>query len=518
MRYTGGLNGGNWLTALTSDLGNGRFDGANLIANFDNLNPANFLWGKQYHVYANIDTEPHRYLGFEKWWGDFVLLNGEEIQYLVDKLFVGNKLTANELISNDGHIFDLRNVTCPIICFTSLGDNISPPQQSLGWILDLYRSTEEIRERGQTIIYCVDSAAGHLSIFVSAKIAVKEDASFIRTLELIECLPPGLYEMVITAKSSARDKAILDRDDFHASFECRTLDDIRAFGRNTEEDDRAFATVLRCSELNLSAYRTFMQPFIRAAVNEPFANVMRQLHPIRLSYSLFSSKNPFMSMIEPLADEIRKKRKKISPDNSDFKLQELISDQIDFALDVSGQFKDWITESLFFNTYSSPFLQGILGTFADEQWSRQPPALSPREVASYKIARNHAMYKIDKGNFDDALVRALLFVLNEGKRIDERVGEALYNLALKRFSENVSILKQIVSEQALVLHANQKESIQGLASILSSKRDRIELLKLLKQLISTEEKPGNEEKNRLDQIIQILNQDKHGTNRKRSRS
>ena len=102
MRYTGGLLGGSWLTALTSDLGNGKFDGAWLVANFENLNPANTFWTKQYNLYANVDTEPARYLEFEQYWGGYVFLNAEEIQFIVDKLFVGNKLATAEIVSSDG--------------------------------------------------------------------------------------------------------------------------------------------------------------------------------------------------------------------------------------------------------------------------------------------------------------------------------------------------------------------------------------------------------------------------------
>lgn len=69
MRYKGGLTGGVWLTSLWSDLGNGKFDGASLVAGFEDLNPANTLWTKQYNVWANVDTEAERYLSFEKWWG-----------------------------------------------------------------------------------------------------------------------------------------------------------------------------------------------------------------------------------------------------------------------------------------------------------------------------------------------------------------------------------------------------------------------------------------------------------------
>ena len=46
MRYSGGLLGGSWLTALTSDLSAGKFDGAWLIYNFDNLNPGELLVGQ----------------------------------------------------------------------------------------------------------------------------------------------------------------------------------------------------------------------------------------------------------------------------------------------------------------------------------------------------------------------------------------------------------------------------------------------------------------------------------------
>ncbi len=69
MRYLGGILGGSWLTALTSDLGAGKFDGAWLVQNFENQNPSNTLWTKQYNVYSNVDTEAKRYLEFERWWG-----------------------------------------------------------------------------------------------------------------------------------------------------------------------------------------------------------------------------------------------------------------------------------------------------------------------------------------------------------------------------------------------------------------------------------------------------------------
>ena len=197
MRYSGGLLGGSWLTALTADMGGGVFDGAWLVTNFENQNPANTLWSKQYNLYSKIDTEAERYLGFEKWWGGHVSLNAAEMQFIVDELFVGNKLAAGEITTSDGTAVDLRNIRSPIVVFCSKGDNITPPQQALDWILDLYDSVDEIRAHGQTIVYTIHESVGHLGIFVSAGVARKEHDEFASNIDLIDVLPPGLYEAVL---------------------------------------------------------------------------------------------------------------------------------------------------------------------------------------------------------------------------------------------------------------------------------------------------------------------------------
>jgi len=68
MRYAGGMLGGTWMSSLASDMGAGLFDGAYLVQNFENLNPANTFWDKYYNVYKNVDTEVPRFLEFERWW------------------------------------------------------------------------------------------------------------------------------------------------------------------------------------------------------------------------------------------------------------------------------------------------------------------------------------------------------------------------------------------------------------------------------------------------------------------
>jgi len=108
-------------------MGGGKFDGGHLVSGFDNLDPANSLWNKYYHLWANIDTEASRFLEFEKWWGGHADLSAEEMQWIVDELFIGNRMATAELVSGDGTRIDLRNIRSPILCFCSEGDNITPP-------------------------------------------------------------------------------------------------------------------------------------------------------------------------------------------------------------------------------------------------------------------------------------------------------------------------------------------------------------------------------------------------------
>src|ERR1700748_2251683 len=293
MRYTGGLLGGSWLTALTSDLGGGKFDGAWLVQNFENMNPSNTLWSKQYNVYSKVDTEADRYLEFERWWGGHVNLNAEEIQFIVDELFIGNNLAAGRIKMSDGTAVDLRNIRSPIVVFCSEGDNVTPPQQALHWILNLYADVDEIRAYGQTIVYTVHDTIGHLGIFVSGGVAKKEHAEFSSNIDLIDVLPPGLYEATFEARGSDTLNDELAVGQWVMRCEARTLDDIRAMGGNSLEDERRFETAKRVSERNLAAYRKYMQPWIKSMVTPQMAEAMHKWHPLRLQYEMFSSQNPF---------------------------------------------------------------------------------------------------------------------------------------------------------------------------------------------------------------------------------
>lgn len=464
MRYLGGLAGGGWPAAFSADMGNGRYDGAHLVQNFESLNPSNTLWSKQYNLYSKIDTEVARYLSFEKWWGGYVQLNANEIETITEDLFVGDKLVAGRLETSSGKPIDLRNITSPIVVFCSQGDNITPPQQALGWILDLYDSTDDIVANGQTIIYAIHDDIGHLGIFVSGRVAAKEHNEFIQNIDLIDTLAPGLYEAVIVEKQADDPNAALIRGDHVVRFEARSINHLRALGINTAEEDMAFATAAKVSEINRALYTSTARPLVRAVANEPAAEMGRRLSPMRLQYSLFSNRNPAVLPLALAAEHVRANRRPAAPDNPFLAFQDLVSSQIVTALDGWRDLRDRWIESSFYAIYGNPVLQAMLGISEETLADRRPPRRNEPDEE-----REALRGKVAEGDVHAAVLRAILYVIWPMRAVDERGFATLRQLYADRLPGHWTSLaefKAAMRRQYLILRWLPEEAMIALPGLL----------------------------------------------------
>jgi hypothetical protein len=505
MRYSGGLLGGSWLTALANDLGSGKFDGAWLVQNFENQNPANTLWTKQYNLYSKIDTETPRYLDFERWWGGHVNLNAEEIQFIVDELFIGNNLAAGRIQTSDGVTVDLRNIRSPIVVFCSKGDNVTPPQQALGWILDLYQDTDEIRAYGQTIIYTIHASIGHLGIFVSARVARKEHGQFSSNIDLIDVLPPGLYEAVFEPKTEDTANPDLVTGDWVMRCEARTLDDIRALGGNDAADERCFAAADRVSQTNLSLYRTFMQPTVRALVSGPWADWVRQLHPLRLQFEAFSDANPWMRPIAPLAEKIREARRPATADNPFVALQESFSRQIVSTLDAWRDAVEALSERTFFTVYGSPALQAAVGVDPRSQQAprRAPKSALHRELIEKRITELKSRMTI--GGSREAIIRALLFAGMGRAAVDERGFAAVQRIRRAYSDVPLSTFKATVREQFFMLVLDPEAALAAIPAMLpDDAAQRRKAFDLIWQVLGARGEYGVDDLERIQRVAQLF--------------
>jgi pimeloyl-ACP methyl ester carboxylesterase len=520
MRYSGGLLGGSWLTALTGDLGGGKFDGAWLVQNFENQNPSNTLWTKQYNVYSKVDTEADRYLEFERWWGGHVNLNAEEIQFIVDELFIGNNLAAGRIKMSDGTAVDLRNIRSPIVVFCSKGDNITPPQQALHWILELYANVDEIRAYGQTIVYTVHETVGHLGIFVSGGVAKKEHAEFSSNIDLIDVLPPGLYEATFEARGAETTNTDLAVGQWVMRCEARTLDDIRAMGGNSPEDERRFETAKRVSERNLEAYRKYVQPWVKSMVTPQMAELMRNWHPLRVQYEAFSSRNPFMTAVERAADKAREERKPAAEDNPFIAFQERMSKQIVNSLDQWRDSQEALSEAMFLTIYGSPAVQSAVGVDPQSTPSRYRE-MDPkhRELLQARIAELKS--KIASGGLREAGIRALLYVGSARGMVDERSLEALRRLRQADESARITLpeFKMLVREQFFMLLLDRDAALAAIPKLLPESMDaRRKVFAAIQEILSASAEISGEVARRLEQVAELFGIDATGLSGRRAKA
>jgi hypothetical protein len=508
MRYAGGLLGGTWLALLASDLGKGRFDGAHLVANFESLNPANTYWTKQYNVYSKVDTEEPRYLEFERWWSGFYLLNEEEIRFIVDNLFVGNKLAAGDIVTSAGRRIDLRNIKSPIVVFASWGDDITPPQQALNWILDCYTSDREILSYEQTIVYVLHQDIGHLGIFVSGKVAKREHAEIVRALDVIETLPPGLYEMLIEDKQPGAPSADLIPGRYLVTFERRKLEDIRGL-EDTREDEKPFAAAARVSDIMEGMYRTFVRPWMQPWVSDATADTLRQLHPNRLQSSLLSDENPWMRPLKELAEWVRANRRPVSPDNPFLAMEKAMSKQITDGLKRYGENRDRASELMFNAIYNSPWLQATLGL---RSVSAEAPAPHARDEAhealvQQKVAALRA--RIDQGGLREGVIRICLyagategFADTRGFRMAERVRDEQFAAELPALPP--AERRDLFKEQFFMLLLDEEGALAALPKLLPTEEERRSALEAARRILSAAGELTPARKARLKRVAEIL--------------
>ena len=505
MRYTGGVLGGSWLTALTSDLGGGKFDGGHLVSNFESLNPANTYWSKNFNLWSKIDTEAERFLEFEKWWGGHVNLNAEEIQWIVDQLFIGNHLATGELVTSDGQRIDLRNIRSPILCFCSKGDNITPPQQALGWIVDLYQKDDDIRAGGQTIVYAIHESVGHLGIFVSGGVARKEHDEFASNIDLIDVLPPGLYEAVMTRKSGETAHPDLVGGDWIVRFEPRTLAQLSAIVQPSDENERRFAAARRVSEINLGLYRTLLQPFVRAFAGTQFAQQLHAFNPAELPYQLFSDKNPLMQQVAGLAEQVRQNRVQVARDNPLLKMQGQVSEAIVAALERFGETKDRSFEQMFLSVYGSPLLQALLGMRASDEPPRHRPGVEPERLAFVQQRIAEIKARVAEGGAREAALRSLVYVGMAGAGVDERAFNELHQIRADHGAVTLDEFKRMLREQFFALLLDRDAALAAIPKMLPAGSSvRAEILGRIHRVVSAVGEPSGERAERLAQIEKLF--------------
>ena len=301
----------------------------------------------------------------------------------------------------------------------SWGDDITPPQQALNWILDIYASDDDLLAQGQTIVYSVHPKVGHLGIFVSGAVARKEHAGFVELLDLIEALPPGLYEMLIEDKRPDMRGAQLVPDRYVTRFERRSVEPSPPSAA-TGRGERPFEVVRRISEMNAGLYEQLVAPAVRSLANESTAERRASSTRCAPNAGRLSDLNP---MVLPFA-----RRPGVVRGTATLRRGQpirAIEREVAGAVErVHGDARcpHKASERVFGSLRDSAGARGG-GSRRHRHRCRSAPT---RCGANWRDARREELCRRRQGNGADGIVRILLLLMNETGAIDERTYRALH--------------------------------------------------------------------------------------------
>ena len=483
MRYNGGIFGGTWPGNLLADLGGGIIDGAWFVQNFEHLDPANTFWKKPYDLYCRVDTEEQRFLDFERWWGGFYRMTKEEFREIVDNLFAGNRL-ARGIELPDRRKIDLKNITSPVVVFASWGDNISPPQQALNWIDDVYGHEDRIVALGRVIVYLLAEDVGHLSIFVGGRVAKKEHRELISVMEMLDDAAPR------PVRDGHRGAAQARRTPGHRpGYVHRALRDADR-GRHPRSTPTA-AAGRRCSAPSTRFPRSpsgfTNRCTARSCVpssSEATARLFRWLHPLWVRQYLLSGLNPSLAVLPLVAEQVRQHRHPASEDNDFLGLEHTISKQIVATLNYYRDLRDSWVEQMVKLAY------GPLGLGAFF------PPKPPLEVQAEKTAEEQAKAELaalrgefERGGFPEAVARMLIAVMKKRGAIDRRsfmIAHELSEHQPDRPELSEADLHSLLAKQALLMQLDPEAALKALPRLLPSEADREQAVALVARVMMLE--------------------------------
>ena len=317
-------------------------------------------------------------------------------------------------------------------------------------------------------------------------------------------MPPGLYEAVIEDidKNIAHPELVTGKYLFR--LERRKLDDIRALGENSPADEVAFATAARVSDINKRLYERFARPLVRSLASEQSADAARSMHPNRLRFEAFSSKNPAMRMVADAAKKARDNRTEMKSDNPFLAAEKSLSTLISSSLDHFAKAKNSWTEQAFFLTYGSPFLQALTGESQETVARARQIEREGSRHAAEKVRRAALEQRFDQGGLTEATLRAIAYIKPGDDGVDERSFAALSALRSEltgRRQRTSAELQDALEEQTELLRMDEKRALATLPKLLPDGAvAKGKALDAIRRLVTAQGPLSSERRRRLTRI------------------
>ena len=217
-----------------------------------------------------------------------------------------------------------------------------------------------------------------------------------------------------------------------------------------------------------------MQPMVRALGSQPMADIAHghesapaQLYDVRRQQSLDEGNADLGSVVTAAA---------AARGRQPFSCCKTISEQIIAGLDAYRVARDKMCEQMFFGFYGSPFVQSLLGINDDSEVRPAPRQVTCEDRGTRRLCPRHTRQSCNVGGFNEALTRAVLYVIAADRGIDQRCALAL-NVARKKLMHlSLAEFKSMVRDQFFVLQLEPDHAVDVLRPWSRSRRAQ-ELLK-----------------------------------------
>jgi hypothetical protein len=422
-------------------------------------------------------------------------MNRDEICWIVENLFIGNRFSSGRISAGDGQNFNMREVKAPIIVFASAGDNITPPGQALRWIADVYRDEREIKSLGQTIVYLLHEDIGHLGIFVSGKVAKKEHSEIATTLEMIESVAPGLYEMRITSHQEGAEDG-----EWQVELVERSIAQVREI--SGEAENEAFPAVAQISELNQHLYDVLLAPVIRQFSTEMGAEARRQMNPMRWRRYALSDMNPWMGPISSFAGLARENRRPVAPNNPFLAFEKAFADSVEYGLNAMRDARDAWVEIAFHGVYGGLQASGVTGEDYDTE------ADTARDsVTSDAPQRAEAEANLTQGGYAEAVIRMMILLADaRGAVRRSRLARSNQLLTTEAPFAQMSAAERmaVIRDQTMIATLFPEEAIKTLTVLLPDAASRRKALKAVEAVAGPDQELGDNARARLQRLREVL--------------
>jgi tellurite resistance protein len=317
-----------------------------------------------------------------------------------------------------------------------------------------------------------------LGIFVSAKVARKEHKAIIDSIDLIEYLPPGLYEMVIEEQDTR-----LGITDHRIRFEERRIQDILALDDGLQ-DEEAFETVAAVSQACDRFYRTLIRPWVQFWTTELSAEFLRQLHPLRVSRYVFSDRNPSVWPVNAWAPMVKKQRRPVTPDNPFLALEKIFASSTEIGLNFYRDIRDLYQEYWFKSVYDNPWMKTLFeDSSAEKTVQKEELEKSPKMDAQDP---DQCLGAMEKGGFIAGLIRIILALAVADKSLDRAELAAAEEVVLN-YQPSKKIKRaeyiQMVKEQSRILQTEPDQAIVTLAKLIKTSKDRQRAMVIAQQIV-----------------------------------